>query len=103
MLAAYTGHEALTFPDYIDLGTGKTLAAVPGGTYDVAPASGRNVPDVPAGWFAPVVALSYDTRMLAQELAEGETGGEEAAAPAAAEPDVEPAHDVDPETEPQQF
>jgi hypothetical protein len=50
-LAAYTGHEALTFPDYLDLGTGKTLAAEPGGTYDVAPASGRLVPDTPTGWF----------------------------------------------------
>lgn len=52
--AAYTGAEALTFNDYIDLGTGLILAVVPGGVYDVAPASGRMVPDVPPGWFTPV-------------------------------------------------
>ena len=51
MRAAYTGSEALTFNDYLDLETGKTLAAVPGGEYDIAPASGHNVPDVPAAWF----------------------------------------------------
>ena len=53
-LAAYTGHEALTFTDYLDLETGKTLHAEPGGTYDVAPASGRVVPEVPEPWFTPV-------------------------------------------------
>jgi hypothetical protein len=53
--AVYTGHEVLTFSDYLDLETGRTLTAVPGGTYDMAPASGRLVPDVPAGWFAPAV------------------------------------------------
>ena len=47
MRVAYVGHEALTFTDYIDLEAGKTLHAVPGGTYDIAPASGRNVPEVP--------------------------------------------------------
>ena len=51
MLAVYTGHEALTFPDYLDLETGRTLHAEPGETYDIAPASGRAVPDVPEGWF----------------------------------------------------
>jgi hypothetical protein len=51
---AFTGHEPLTFTDYIDLGTGKTLTASPGGVYDVAPASGRDVPDIPGQWFAPV-------------------------------------------------
>ena len=54
MKAVYTGAEALTFNDYIDLDTGLTLAAAPGGVYDVAPASGRTVPDVPPGWFTPV-------------------------------------------------
>ena len=51
-LAAYTGHEALTFTDYLDLESGKTLHAEPGGTYDIAPASGRGVPDIPQGWFS---------------------------------------------------
>lgn len=55
MRVAYTGHEALTFSDYIDLDTGRTLAAVPGGTYDITPAGGRPVPDMPAGWFTPAV------------------------------------------------
>lgn len=59
-LAAYTGHEALTFQDYLDLGTGKTLAAEPGRTYDVAPASGRLVPDIPQGWFTPAEAKDED-------------------------------------------
>ena len=53
MRAVYLGHEALTFADYIDLDTGRTLAAEPGGTYDLAPAGGRPVPDIPQGWFSP--------------------------------------------------
>jgi len=48
---AYAGHEALTFTDYLDLETGRTLFAEPGGTYDIAPASGRAVPEVPEPWF----------------------------------------------------
>ena len=51
MRAAYTGTEALTFSQYIDLDTGKTLTAEPGGVYDIAPASGHVVDDVPAPWF----------------------------------------------------
>lgn len=58
-LAAYTGHEALTFPDYLDQGTGRTLTAEPGGTYDITPASGRLVPDIPRGWFTPVFAAGH--------------------------------------------
>jgi hypothetical protein len=53
MRAAYTGHETLTFGDYIDLETGKTLLAEPGEVYDIAPASGRNVDEIPAPWFVP--------------------------------------------------
>jgi hypothetical protein len=51
--AVYNGHEALTFGDYMDLDTGRTLIAEPGGIYDIMPASGRNVDDIPAPWFAP--------------------------------------------------
>ena len=51
MRVAYAGHEALTFSDYIDLETGRTLHAEPGGVYDIAPASGRVVPEVPEPWF----------------------------------------------------
>lgn len=53
MRAVYVGHEALTFPDYLDLETGRTLEAIPGGTYDIAPAGGRVMPEVPEGWFTP--------------------------------------------------
>ena len=53
-LAAYNGSEALTFSDYVNLETGRTLHAEPGKVYEVAPASGRPVPDVPEGWFTPV-------------------------------------------------
>ena len=51
MRGTYAGHEALTFSDYVDLDTGRTLHAVPGGVYDLAPASGRVVPAFPEPWF----------------------------------------------------
>jgi hypothetical protein len=56
--AAYTGHEALTFSDYTDLETGKTLHAEPGRSYDVAPASGRVVPEMPEPWFVATEPLA---------------------------------------------
>ena len=37
----YYGHETMTYMDYTDLATGKTLVCVPGGTYNVVPASGH--------------------------------------------------------------
>ena len=83
MRVAYTGHEALTFTDYIDLEAGKTLHAEPGGVYDIAPASGRNVLEVHEPWFAAVAG--------------------EAPAPQAwaAEPDAvpEPVSEPDPESQ----
>ncbi len=91
-LAAYTGHEALTFPDYLDLETGQTLHAEPGGTYDVAPASGRVVADLPAGWFTPVAAEDASgegeapPEAEAGQPAEGEPAAEPGEAPDAAEP-----------------
>ena len=51
MRAVYTGHEALTFPDYLDQDTGKTLHAQPGRVYDITPASGRAAAEVPVPWF----------------------------------------------------
>ena len=78
MRAVYTGVEALTFNDYIDLGTGMTLAAVPGGVYDVAPASGRPVPDLPEGWFTPVSSDDGD---------EDDDGTDEAEVEAEADPE----------------
>ena len=77
-LAAYNGHEALTFADYIDLDTGRTLAAEPGGTYDLAPAGGRPVPDIPQGWFSP--AGQQDEGAAAEgDAASPEPGSEEEA------------------------
>lgn len=81
--AAYTGHEAAAFSDYIDLDTGRMLHAEPGRTYDIAPASGRAAPDIPQPWFTPVAAISYDTLMLAREIATEPSG-------AAAEGDAAP-------------
>ena len=37
----YTGVHAGTLMDYTDLDTGRAVQVVPGGVYDVAPASGR--------------------------------------------------------------
>jgi hypothetical protein len=51
MHAAYAGQETLTFGDYIDQTTGKTLVGEPGGVYDIAPASGHVVPEIPVPWF----------------------------------------------------
>ena len=51
MHAVYTGQEALTFSQYIDAETGKTLRAEPGGVYEVIPASGHEVPEIPVPWF----------------------------------------------------
>jgi hypothetical protein len=52
--AVFTGNQSLSFQDYTDGETGRTLTAEPGVVYDVAPASGRAVPEVPAGWFVPL-------------------------------------------------
>ena len=60
MRAIYTGHEALTFSDYTDLDTGRTLHAQPGRMYDVAPASGRVVPQFPEPWFTPAADTPPD-------------------------------------------
>lgn len=38
----YTGQEACTYLDYLDLSTGHTLSPVPGNYYSMASASGRN-------------------------------------------------------------
>jgi len=72
--AVYTGHEVLTFSDYLDLETGRTLTAEPGGTYDMTPASGRLVPDVPPGWFAP--QNEQDEQAEPAEAADGESAPE---------------------------
>ena len=48
------GTETLTFGQFIDLETGKTLHAEPGRVYDITAASGHVVPEIPAGWFVPV-------------------------------------------------
>lgn len=51
MRVAYAGQETLTFMDYTDTETGRTLRAEPGGVYDITPVSGRPVDECPAPWF----------------------------------------------------
>ena len=90
-LALYHGHETLTFPDYTDLDTGRTLTAGPGRSYDVAPASGRLVPDLPAGWFTPLEGEDLEAHVARQAAAEAERLAAESAAAEgeAAEPEHE--------------
>ncbi len=37
MKVTYHGHEVMTYPQYQDLSTGKTLTCIPGGSYDITP------------------------------------------------------------------
>lgn len=37
----YNGHVTMTYLDYIDTATGKTLVCAPGQSYNIAPASGN--------------------------------------------------------------
>ena len=37
----YNGHVTMTYMDYIDVATGKTLVCVPGQSYTITPASGN--------------------------------------------------------------
>ena len=60
MRVVYVHHEPLTFTDYLNLETGQTLTAVPGVTYDIAPASGRVVPDLPEPWFTAAEPLAIE-------------------------------------------
>jgi hypothetical protein len=61
---AYAGIETLTFNQYIDLDTGKTLTAEPGGVYDITPASGHTVDDVPGPWFTAAEPLALEAGEL---------------------------------------
>ena len=87
MRAAYTGHEALTFGDYLDLDTGKTLLAEPGGVYDIAPASGRNVDEIPAPWFIAAEPLA-DAWPVPKAIPVSAADGEEPAVSAPEEGNV---------------
>jgi hypothetical protein len=60
MRVVYVHHEPLTFTDYLNLDTGQTLSAVPGETYDIAPASGHVVPEVPEPWFTAAEPLAIE-------------------------------------------
>jgi hypothetical protein len=62
----------MTFMDYLDLSSGRTLTAEPGGVYDVAPAGGRNVPDLPPGF----TAVQEDEQDEPAEAAEDEPAPE---------------------------
>jgi len=64
--AIFNGYEALTFSDYTDLATGMTLRAEPGGVYDIAPASGRVVPEFPEPWFTRAEALAAPVSRFAK-------------------------------------
>ena len=72
MRVAYTGTEALTFSQYVDMETGKTLHAEPGGVYEVMPASGHVVPEIPTGWFVPVDEAGNPAPHLWPVTGEGE-------------------------------
>lgn len=45
----FNGHYTVTYPDHLDLATGRTLVAVPGQSYVTAAAPGRNagLPSLP--------------------------------------------------------
>ena len=87
MRVAYGGQEALTFMDYTDTETGRTLHAEPGGVYDITPVSGRPVDEVPAPWFTAVDDQAWAEVQAARE------------AEAQAEPEPEPS--PEPETQPE--
>ena len=78
MRVVYNGHEALTFNDYLDLASGRTLRAEPGhGVYDIIPAAGHVVPDFPSPWFAALEWEPVPEPEPAQEpQAESEQGPE---------------------------
>lgn len=92
MRAVYAGHEALTFTDYTDLDTGRTLHAEPGGVYDIAPASGRNVGDIPEPWFTAAEPLAIEAGP-----ADGDGDGEGFHAELTGESGPDPEHPEDPE------
>lgn len=50
MAVQYLGHMTMTYMDYIDLATGKTLVAVPGQSYNIIPNGGHAaaLPAVPS-------------------------------------------------------
>ena len=92
MRVAYGGQEALTFMDYRDTETGRTLYAVPGGVYDIEPVSGRPVDEVPAPWFTAVDPEAWAAEQAAREAARlaAESAAGEGADPGA---DGDPAND----------
>jgi len=109
--AVYTGHETLTFTDYLDGETGRTLTAEPGGVYEVAPASGRMVPDIPTGWFVPAdpeewaakeAAAAEAERLAAESAAAESAGGEDPAPDGGGEPGEQQQQEPQPEDDPQQ-
>ena len=96
MRVSYNGQETLTFGDYIDLGTGKTLLAGPGGVYDITPASGRLVDDVPVPWFTALEDQQRDEALAAREAArqaareQAEQPGGEDGTPPETDPETQP-------------
>jgi hypothetical protein len=60
----YTGQVAVTYMDYLDLDTGKSLTVAPGGVYNVTLASGRlgDSESVPQGFIKVPVKKPDDLR-----------------------------------------
>ena len=81
MRVVYAHHEPLTFTDYLNLETGQTLRAEPGETYDIAPASGRVVPELPEPWFVLVQDGEPDLWSAAAEPPDDFTAGAEPETP----------------------
>lgn len=71
MRATYTGHLSVTYMNYTDLATGKTLQVEPGGTYDIAP-------DVPPADFIPVQVILDDAGIADNPLDLSEEYGDAA-------------------------
>ena len=94
MHAVYTGQEALTFSQYIDVETGKTLHAEPGGVYEVIPASGHVVPEIPTMWFEWIEDDADWEKMLAAFKASRQPADED---PEEGDEPGEPGAEQDPE------
>ena len=88
----YTGPHPGTLGDYIDLGTGRALTVEPGKVYDVAPASGRAVPEVPGHCVAVGGGDRRPTRL--KPAAEPEAESAKDAESSEEEDEPEPAEDA---------
>lgn len=72
MRAAFTGTHGLTFMDYIDGETGRTLTAEPGGVYEVVPVGAHPLPDIPPGFVAAEAPKSPKKKPKPDDEGDGE-------------------------------